>query len=449
NQSARGAGCDFALMPDPDYLLQPGSTTDATALSVARIRQLSAHEVGHTLGLAHNFAASTYGRASVMDYPAALVEIKDGRLDFSNAYATGIGAYDKWAIRFAYAQFAAGANEAAELERIVEEGVRNGMLFMADSDARPPGAAHPLANLWDNGDDPVARLEHELEVRRIGLKQFGLSNIPRGAPLSSLERKLLPLYLHHRYQLQAAIKSIGGVYYTYAVRTDAGTSPARVYEIVPPRQQMGALYAAIKALRSDELRMPEHILRMIPPTAFGHEGGTAELFPKRTDPTFDYIGAATVAADLVLTDLLEPHRAARMIEFNAQNRIYPHFDETVWHVVQVTWKVSYPDDRYADAVARAVQSLATSRLMDLAANPDASPQVRASATKGLRDIQDFIASKLRERPSPILQAEFVTHLRATRDDIERFLARPDEPRRRTPPLPRPPGDPIGSGAQTP
>ena len=447
--STHMGACDFALLPDFDYLLNLETPAEVTAMAVARIRQLSAHEVGHTLGLAHNFAASTYGRASVMDYPAPLVEIKNGKLDFSNAYAVGIGSYDKFAIRYAYTQFPAGANEEAELEKIVREGVANGMLFISDDDARPPGAAHPLANLWDNGDDPIAMLKHTLEVRRTGMRQFGLGNIPRGTPLSLLEAKFLPLYLHHRYQLQAAIKSIGGVYYTYAVRTADGPNPQPVVQIVPEGRQMQALYAAIGALRAEELKIPTNILELIPPRAFGYEGGTPELFPKRTAPTFDPIGAATIAADLVLTDLLEPRRAARMIQFNAQKSSYPHFDEVVWHVVQTTWKVSYPGDRYANAINRAVQSLTVTRLMDLAANQDASPQVRAAATKGLRDVAEYIDFNLKPRAGKPTEGDVLEHMRATRDDIERFLTRPDEPRRRTPPLPRPPGDPIGADSQSP
>jgi Met-zincin/Domain of unknown function (DUF5117) len=444
--SGRAAGCDFALLPDLDYLHSAESPAELAAMAVARIRQLSAHEVGHTLGLAHNFAASTYGRASVMDYPAPLVEIRNGRLDFSNAYAVGIGAYDKFAIRYAYAQFPAGANEEAELERIVREGVRDGMLFLSDDDARPAGAAHPLANLWDNGDDPVAMLRHTLEVRRVGIEQFGLGNITRGMPLSLLEAKFLPLYLHHRYQLQAAIKSVGGVYYTHAVKAEGGPNPPRVFEIVPAARQRQALAAALATLRADELKIPPRILALIPPRAFGYESGTPELFPKRTAPTFDPVGAAAIAADLALTDLLDPRRAARMIQFNAQGREYPHFDEVVSAAVRATWRVPSRGDGYADAIQRALQSLAASRLMDLAANPEASPQVRAAATNGLRDIVTLIGSALKERAAADGDAE---HMWATREDIERFLARPDEPRRRTPPLPRPPGDPIGSGGQAP
>src|SRR5215204_485146 len=372
-----------------EYLAQLDPSNDSARMSLARIRQLAAHEVGHTLGLAHNFAASTYGRASVMDYPAPLVEIKDGKLDLSNAYSTGIGAYDKFAITYAYAQFVPSADEAAELEKVLTEGVRAGMLFISDDDARPAGAAHPLASLWDNGSDPVAMLRHEMEVRRIALAQFGLSNIPEGTPLSLLEAKFLPLYLHHRYQLQAAVKSVGGLYYTYAVKTGAGgTSPAEVQQIVPAARQREALVAVLDTIKVEELAVPPRILRLIPPRAFGYEGGTQELFPKRTDPAFDPVAAAVVSADLAVSRLLEPSRAARLIQFHALDRANPDFREVVDALVARTWRVPAPRNEYHATVGRAVQTLIVTRLMDLAADPDASPHVRAVATEALRDIKD-------------------------------------------------------------
>jgi hypothetical protein len=412
-------------------------------MSIARIRQLSAHEVGHTLGLAHNFAASTYGgRASVMDYPAPLVEIKNGKLDFSNAYGRGIGVYDKFAIRYAYAQFAPGADEAAELERLLQDGTTRGMLFISDADARPLGAAHPLANLWDNGDDPVAMLKHEMEVRRIGLAQFGLGNIPRGTPLSMLEAKLLPLYLHHRYQLQAAAKSVGGLYYTYAVKTSAGVNPQRSHEIVAPARQREALNAVLDTLRPETLAVPPRILALIPPRAFGYEGGTGEFFQNRADPVFDPIAAATIAADLAILPLVEPHRAARLNNFHALNPANPDFKQILDALVARTWLDPAPRDAYHAAIARAVQSLTVTRLMDTAANADAAPQVRAAATETLRDLNERL-----KLPSP--DATTGAHRRATREDIERFLARPDAPRKQSTPLPIPQGDPIGGGSRHP
>ncbi|MEO7659793.1 MAG: zinc-dependent metalloprotease, partial [Pyrinomonadaceae bacterium] len=428
--------CDFALLPDVEYLSAAAQADEITAMSYARIRQLSAHEVGHTLGFTHNFAASTYGRGSVMDYPAPLIEIKNGKLDFSKAYAVGIGSFDKFAVRYAYEQFKPGANENDELEKIVREGVANGMLFLSDADARPAGAAHPLANLWDNGPDPVAMLKHEMQVRRIGLNQFGLQNIPQGTPLSELELKFLPLYLHHRYQLTAAVKSLGGVYYTNSVRTDKGPIPAQVNEIVPAKIQRDALEAVLDTIEPEELTISDNILGLMPPTAYGYRSGRSELFAKRTDPIFDSIGAAEIAAEMAISGLLEPNRAARMINQNGRDRSNPHFREVVDALMQSTWRAPLSRNKNEAAIQRAVQSLTVSSLMDLAANANAQPQVRAVATEALRSL----AAMLKR---PVALVDTAAHYRATRDDIERFLSRPDAPRKKTSPLETPPGDPIG------
>jgi hypothetical protein len=427
--------CLADMSPDAEYLaaLDPGG--DVAAMSLARIRQLAAHETGHTLGFAHNFAASTYGRASVMDYPAPWVDIKDGKLDLSHAYATGIGEFDKFAVQYAYSQFAPGTNEAEALEKILEDGVARGMLYITDSDARPLNAAHPLASLWDSGSDPVATLKHEMDVRRIGLSQFGLTTIPVGTPLSELELKLLPLYLHHRYQTVAAAKSIGGVNFTYAVRAAAGPNPATVAQIVPAAEQRAALNAILDTISVDALRIPERILDLIPPTAFGYGGGTAEPFESRTDPTFDPISAATIAADISVSALLNPQRAARVNDHSARNPGNPSFGDVVTALVNKTWVEPAPTDAYGAAIRRAVQSLLVTRLMDLASNADATPEVRANASQGLRNIAALT------RTSP---ANRSAHYVATREDIDRFLKRPADTFKKTEPLATPAGEPIGS-----
>ncbi len=427
--------CDFGLLPDIDYLSPADNPADAKSMSYARIRQLSAHEVGHTLGFTHNFAASTYGRGSVMDYPAPLVDIKDGKLDLSNAYAVGIGSFDKFAVKYAYSQFVAGANESYELEKIVRDGVASGLLFLSDSDARPAGASNPLANLWDNGPDPVAMLRHEMQVRRIGLDQFGIRNIDRGAPLSELEIKFLPLYLHHRYQLTAAIKSIGGAYYTFAVRTENGPNPVTVAEPVPAERQRDALAAALETIKPGELTIPDSILRLMPPVAYGYGSGRSELFPKRTGPMFDAVGAAEVAADMAISGLLEPSRAARCVGQNSRDRAYPSFREVTDGLVKTAFAPSDPD-RSRALVQRAVQSLLVERLMELAANPNAQFQVRSTASDTLRGL----AATLKRTAAT---ADTAAHYRSLIDDIERFLKRPDSPRRQPAQLPNPPGDPIG------
>src|SRR5918994_2835750 len=436
SNSAAG-GCAAGAAPDVSYLAQADAGADVEALALARLRQLSAHEVGHTLGYEHNFAASSYGRASVMDYPAPLVEVRDGRVDLSNAYATGIGDFDKFATRYAYSQFTPGTDEAAALARVVDAGLAAGMLFIGDDDARRPDAAHPLANLWDNGRDAVASLHQQLEVRRIALDRFGLGALPPGMPLSLLEARLLPLYLHHRYQLQAALKSVGGAYFTYAIRTSAGSQPAEAQRTVAPAEQRRALEAVLSTIDARVLTLPRRILDLIPPAAYGYRGGIPEMFPHETGPVFDPIAAATVAADLAVSGLLQPARAARLELFHARVAANPGFEEVVRAVLRHTWRLparrgpgAQRTGGQLDEVRRAVQWLVATRLMDLGASPEAAPGVRAVATSGLRRL----AAQLAARADP--------HSRETRDEIQRFLTRPHTPRTPTPPPPVPAGEPI-------
>ncbi len=428
--------CQAGDSPEMDYLAIASTgdpATDSAAMALARIRQLSAHEVGHTLGFGHNFAASSYNRASVMDYPAPWVEIKNGKLDLSNAYTAGIGEYDKFSVKFAYAEFPGEANEKAELENIVQKGIADGMLFIDDGDGRSVGTAHPVASVWDNGADAIIGLRHEMEVRRIGLKSFGLNSIAQGQPLSALEAKLLPLYLHHRYQLVAAAKSLGGLYFTYAIKTPNGPSPARFREIVPAARQREALKAILDTIKIEELAIPQNVLNLIPPVATGFEGGTVEYFSRRTDPAFDPLAAATIAADLALGALLNPNRAARLIQFHAENPANPDFREVLDAIVAATWKRAAPQNAYHRAIQRSAQSLTALKLINLAGDENASPLVRAEATAALRGLSTMLKAT----------ANADAHRRATQEEIERFLNRPDAVRQQTRPVPTPPGDPIG------
>jgi hypothetical protein len=212
-----------------------------------------------------------------------------------------------------------------------------------------------------------------------------------------------------------------------------------VQQIVSPARQREALAAVLDTITVEALAIPPRILELIPPRAFGYEGGPTELFAKRTDPTFDPIAAATISAELAVSGLLEPHRAARLIEFHSRNNANPDFKEVVDALIAATWKTAGTRNAYHAAISRAVQSLTVNRLMELAADPDAAPQVRAIATEALRDLDGWL--KL-----PASAAINAAHRSATREDIERFLARPDATRKQTPPLPAPPGDPIGGKA---
>ncbi|HYL06381.1 MAG TPA: zinc-dependent metalloprotease, partial [Thermoanaerobaculia bacterium] len=306
-----------------------GAPDDPVQLALARIRQLAAHEVGHSLGLAHNFAASTYGGASVMDYPAPLVGVTPaGDLDVSHAYASGIGEWDVQAIRYAYTDFPPGpdhdARERAGLEEILRENIRRGMIYLTDEDARPPGAAQPLANLWDNGADPVAGLEQALAVRRIALARFGEGNVAPGRPLATLQEVLAPVYFHHRYQLEAAIKVVGGLDYAYSMRGE-GPQDARP---VAAAWQRRALAKALAALSPETLDIPERVVRLILPRPPVHPSNV-ELFAGGEAPAFDPLAAAAAAADMVAGGLVQRERAARLVDFHRRDASLPSFEDVL------------------------------------------------------------------------------------------------------------------------
>ncbi|MFQ5679430.1 MAG: zinc-dependent metalloprotease [Gemmatimonadota bacterium] len=420
--------CDLSAGPTFDYLAEVTRDANPAEMALARIRQLAAHEVGHTLGFAHNFIASTYGRASVMDYPAPLVRITpEGELDLSDAYAVGIGAYDELAVRWLYGDFPPEVDEEAALEAIVHDGLASGIRFISDADARPAGAAHPLAHLWDNGPDPVAALEHELAVRSIGLEKLDERALRPGEELASLEAVLVPLYLHHRYQVEAAVRSVGGADYSYAVRGD-GQTPVRV---VPGRRQREALEAVLETLRPEALVVPERLLELIPPAAFGMR--REERFKHRTGPTFDPLGAAASAAEYTVSLILEPERMARLVEYHAREAGLPGLEEVVERLLDATWRARTPRRRYRRPVRREVERVVLDRLLDEAASPRNPAAVRAV----LNAEAESLVAWLEERPELDPQQALAL------DEIRRWQAREEDPAARGRPAALPPGSPIG------
>ena len=427
-----------------DYLLAEGllapyrqggeRSSAAETMALARLRQLAAHEVGHTLGLQHNYISSVAGRASVMDYPHPLARLTPGgEVDLSDAYATGIGEWDKVAIRYGYSDFAPGTDGAAALDGILAGGRGRGIVFLSDQDARPLGSAHPQTHLWDNGADAAAELDRVMRVRRAALDRFGEAAIRAGRPMALLEEALVPLYLYHRYQVEAAVKVVGGQYYTYALRGD-GQQPLRP---VSAPEQRRALLAVLATLSPRELAFPRSLLAMIPPRPPGFPVHR-ELFEKVTQPVFDAISPAAAAADLVAQLVFNPERAARLVQQHALDPAMPGLGEVIDSALAAVRPA--PDDEYQAEIGRSVQRVVIQRLMELAQGAR-SPAARAIALLKLRT---FGAQLPQVGPGQLAgSAEGTAHVLALGDEIRRFLERPWDPQALPRPFVPPPGMPIG------
>ena len=397
------------------------------AMVLARVRQLAAHEVGHTLGLAHNFAASSLGQGtSVMDYPHPLITLdSNGKPDLSHAYAVGIGAWDKVAITYGYAD-----KDAAGLADVLLQAQKQGLYFITDEDARPLGSAHPHAHLWDNGPDPAAELDRVLTVRAAALRSFGANAIPVGTPMSQLADVLVPLYLMHRYQTEAAAKEIGGLDYRYALRGDG----QEVTAIVSPADQRKALTAVLRTLAPETLALPEPLLRLLPPVPPGYPR-TRESFAAFTGLAFDPLAAAESAADLTLTLLFNPERASRLVEYHARDAGNPGLDEVLSSVLKATWQAPRASGLAAETQS-AVESATLESLLGLAASNQASPEARAIARFEVATLKTQLTANY------ALPRERQAHRAAALARIAEFERDPGKfvP---TPPVEAPPGMPIG------
>src|SRR5512133_3911724 len=306
-----------------------------TAFVLARIRQVSAHEVGHTLGLGHNYIASTYERGSVMDYPAPRIRVTNGRIDISAAYDRGPGDYDVWAIRWGYGIFPA-SSERDSLRVIVAEGLRKGFLYLSDGDARPENAADPRTNLWDDAATAGEFLSHQMAARRLALQTFGLRNIREGEPLALLQDRFPLLYFFHRFALNGVTKTLGGLEYANPLKGD-GQQATRVISAARQREAMRQL---LGALDPQELAIPDTVLTLFAPRL--DAGGNVELIGQRTTPAFDELGAARTLAQMIVDGILQRERAARMVQFSARAADGYSLQEAIHALVKGTWNASVP-----------------------------------------------------------------------------------------------------------
>lgn len=426
DQEQDGDGGEFADAPTFEYLAQVAPNSEAVDMALQRVRQLSAHEVGHTIGLPHNYMASSYGRESVMDYPAPYAQIdNNGQIDLSNAYVQRIGTYDELSINWLYRDFPDGTNVPAALDEIAAQGVRDGLIYMGHSNNNFIGAAHQYASVWDNGSNLVDHLQLELRIRDIGLENFGTDVIRAGDPMSDLEFVLLPLYMHHRFQLRSAIQSLGGADYRNALKGD-GQTP---FTIVSPAEQRRTLDVVLSTLDVDFLALPERIIEMIPPPAYRHDEG--ETFAGYTERIFDPIAVAEASAAFTVGEILHPERMARLVMYGSMGD-YPDLAEVTDRLIEVTWDAPEPGDEYRRQVLHTAQRAVVDQMMRQAVREESLAEVRAV----LADRLDGIATRIEAEtdPSP--------HERLVAADIRRWEVRIEN----TVPGPAiqlPAGDPIG------
>ena len=358
---------------DDDFALQ---------MAIARIRQLSAHEVGHTLGFAHNFAASTKGRASVMDYPHPALSLKNGKINFSNAYDTKIGEWDKTTVKYSYSQF--NNNEEAHLKKILDDAFNNGARYISDQDARPKGSAHVYAHLWDNGTDVATELNNVLDIRKQSIADFSANNIKTAQPYSVLEDVFVPLYFFHRYQTEAVTKVIGGLDYTYAIKGGENTIVKRVSGKV----ERNALKAVLRTIDVNEIAIPKEKLAMFPPRAMGY-GRTRESFKSKTGVAFDPFGAVETASSMTISLLLHPQRITRLVQHKSIDQSQIGLVEVLDELIKNSIK-KFHNDAYYQELQNVVNFQVLEQLMFLSSHDGMYAQVNAIVNAKIDEIHEFL-----------------------------------------------------------
>lgn len=423
-----------------------GAADDPIEVSLARIRQLSAHEVGHTLGFAHNFAASSNDRASVMDYPAPYVRYRytvnqsndrvGERLDFSDAYDVGLGDWDVFTVKWLYSQYTDPAAEDARLDDMVEQTYASGLRFVGDQHGRSVGTAHPYGSVWDNGTDAIETLDETMEVRAFALRNFGLDRLANGRPSSDLNAVIVPIYLYHRYQVAAAVKFLGGLDFEYGV---TGT-PIQTARPVARADQNRALRSLLSTIDPAELDLTNRVLNLLTPGDVGFAGavGASENIPGRSGPVFDLLAASDIAANLTLSSIFHPQRAARLVEYDRRDPNALGLEEVINEVKDAVFEQA-PSHRQRE-IARTVQTRFVTVLVDLSRNASANSRIATIVDGELTALR----SELRRRNSNRNPAR-KAHQEALARMIDRHLAgEPVDTQRKSAPS-TPPGSPIGSG----
>lgn len=401
------------------------SETQLTEFALSRIRQLGAHEVGHTLGFAHNFAASLNNRASVMDYPHPLVRVKEGKIDLSNAYDLGIGEWDKVTVAYAYSEFA--ANEEIELKRILTNALNSGLRYVSDSDSRPLGSSNAFGHLWDNGSNPIDELQNVLLVRQVAIDQFDAEAVADGESFADLEDLFVLLYYYHRYQSEAVVKLIGGREYGYSLKgeTEIPSKP------VNSNEQRRALDALLQTLKVEILMIPEDKLELFPDRG-PWRGRDRESFATRTGSTFDPLSVAQTASEFLLVRLLHPERVNRLISQSMVDSDQLNLVETLNKLIQSSLKSS-PKGEYQTEIQNIVNHTVLTKLMSLSQSELIYPQARAITIDKLREHKEYLEEL---QKTTVFQKEMIEEIKVFFDNPKNISF--------VEPMEMPDGSPIGT-----
>ncbi|MDT7832149.1 zinc-dependent metalloprotease [Flavobacteriaceae bacterium S356] len=400
----------------------------ALQMAIARIRQLSAHEIGHTLGFAHNFAASTNGRASVMDYPHPMLSLKNGKIDFSKAYDNKIGAWDKVTVAYSYQDFE--GDEEVQLRKLLEDAFAKGLRYISDADARPKGGAHAYGHLWDNGSDIVQELNNILNIRKFAISKFSVDNIKSSQPYSVLEDVFVPLYFFHRYQTEGVVKMIGGLDYNYAVKGGNQTIVKRI----DGKEERNALTAVLRTLDVKEIGIPKNILSIFPPRAMGY-GRSRESFKSKNGVAFDPFGAVETSSQMTLELLLHPERVSRLVQHKSLNKDQIGLVEVLDQLIKESINKKYKDPYYQE-LQNVVNVQVLNQLFSLISNKNTYKQVTAITRAKLLEIKDIYRSSKRKGLEKIYGDEMVTM-------INSFMKNPKSYKKINSPK-IPDGSPIGN-----